>query len=131
RERHRDEMLQYIEAFGAGAEDTYGFVGKTLYRTSTGFQLFREAEDSNQNEGRIHRSCTFRWRAARTVRMSRNILCGPFSNAPSIGTKPYRAYQLTRSRYASVMMQRQPTSSATRKLMRNASEIRACPTPRP
>ena len=69
--------------------------------------------------------------AARTVRMSRNIRCGPPSAAPSIGTKPYRAYQLIRSRYASVTMQRQPTSSATRRLMRNASEISARPRPRP
>ena len=44
RERHREEMLQYIGAFGPGAEDTYGFIGKTLYRTSTGFRLFQEAE---------------------------------------------------------------------------------------
>ena len=39
-----------------------------------------------------------RGRAARIVRTSRNILCGPAAAAPSMGTKPYRAYQLTRSR---------------------------------
>ena len=34
-----------------------------------------------------------RGRAARIVRTSRNILCGPVVAAPSMGTKPYRACQ--------------------------------------
>jgi hypothetical protein len=37
-------------------------------------------------------------RAARIVLTSRNIFCGPFFAAPSIGTKPYFAYQSVRSR---------------------------------
>ena len=73
-------------------------------------------------EGRFD---TQRGRPARTVRMSRNILCGPVAAAPSTGTKPYFTYQLTRSQYVLLMMQRQPTSSATRKLMRGAAEIGA------
>jgi hypothetical protein len=44
RKRHREEMLQYVEAFGPGAEGAYGFLGQTLYRTTTGFSLFQEAE---------------------------------------------------------------------------------------
>lgn len=42
-DRHRDEMHQYLEVKGPGAQRDYGFLGGTLYRTRSGYGMFQEA----------------------------------------------------------------------------------------